>query len=45
MFISLGICVLCWVFVSVFCSADLDVVYGSTQEMAYLFVNLVLSVV
>lgn len=32
-------------FVSLFFKQDLDVVYFSSQEMAYLFVNLVLSVV
>ncbi len=45
MFLSIGICTLSWVFVSLFCRADLDVVYFSSQEMAYLFVNLVLSLV
>ena len=44
-FISVGLMTLTWVFISVFCYGDLDTRYVSSQEMAYLFVNLVISLV
>lgn len=44
-FFSVGLMTLTWVFISVFCYSDLDVRYVSSQEMSYLFVNLVASAV
>lgn len=42
-FSSVGIMTLVWVFISVFFVPELDVKYWFAQEMAYLFVDIVLS--
>ena len=44
-FISIGLMTLTWVYISVFCYGDLDTRYVFSQEVAYLFVNLIVSLV
>ena len=44
-FLSIGLMTLVWVYLSVFHVSELDVKYWFAQEMAYLFVDIVLSAV
>ena len=44
-FFSIGLLTLVWVFLAIFCFGDLDTKYLFSMETAYIFVNMVLSLV
>jgi len=44
-FFSIGLLTLVWVFLAIFCFGDLDTKYFFSMETAYIFVNMVLSLV